>query len=276
MNIYAEATDGAGLTAYTDTPQSITVTGALFDRFTTASGLGFSLEQRKYRFFGTLLLVARSSDGAMANFGFIDGELDTAGILAFCGAGDGLIVNYHSQSAAANVAYQLTVGSMPRIVIGGVLVTASNGKPALDFDGLGDFMYLLSTASFVSGFFSYQNDATGTSALQEIIGGTTVAQVIAAGSVVTGFGASDAAGGGAVSTVKDTSRHYASVFTGSNDGVYVDGGTGTLAATGTITNITLIGNRQGLPFYMNGKIQDIIGYPDDQWANRAAIESYLS
>lgn len=275
MSIYAEATDGAGASAYTDTPQVITVTGALFDAFPTAT-LGFSMKQRAYRFFGPLFRIRRSSDNTMAVFGFVDGELDTASILAFCGSGDGLAVQWWGQSADRNIAYQSTANSQPKIVSAGVMVTASDGNPALDFDGSNDFMTLLNAASFVTGFFSFQNDATGTNLLQEIIGGTGIAQVYSGGSVVTGAGASDSIGGGVPSSVKDTSRHVMSVMTASNDGVYIDGSNITLGTLATITDLTLIGNRVGQSFWMNGKVQDIIGFPDDQFANRTTIEAYLT
>jgi len=274
VSIYAEAVDGTGATAYTDTPQAITVSGALLNRFPTAT-MGFSLEQRCYRFVSSLLTIRRSSDNATSNFSFVNGSLDTASILTFCGAGDGFVVTWYGQSSSHNIAYQQTAASQPKIVSSGAMVTASNGKPAMDFDGINDFMNILNTASFVTGFFSYQNDAIGTNLVQEIISGTTIAQVYSGGSAVTGAGLNDGSVGLA-STVKDTSRHYMSIMTASNDGVYVDGTNITLGALGTVGNLTLIGNRSATTFYMDGKIQDIIGYPDDQFANRASIETYLT
>jgi hypothetical protein len=275
MSIYAEATDGAGLTAYTDSPQAITVTGALFDRFTAAT-MGFSLEQRGYRFFGPVVKIRRSSDNATANFGFLNGSLDTVSILAFCGVGNGFVVQWFGQSAERNVAYQQTAASQPKIVSAGAMVTASNGKPAIDFDGVNDFMNILNTSSFVTGFFSYQNDAIATNLVQEIVacGATFTSQVYAAGTAVTGAGVT--VGATIISsTVKDTNRHYMSIMTASNDGVYIDGTDITLGVLDTFTALVQIGSRGGA-FFMDGKIQDIIGYPDDQFANRAAIEAYLT
>ena len=276
VSIYAEAVDGTGATAYTDTPQAITVSGALLNRFPTAT-MGFSLEQRCYRFFSSLLIIRRSSDNATSNFGFVNGSLDTASILTFCGAGDGFVVTWYGQSSNRNIAYQQTAASQPKIVSSGAMVTASNGKPAMDFDGVNDFMNILNTGSFVTGFFSYQNDAIATRLVQEIVacGTTFTAQVYAAGTATTGAGGGSGATAIA-STVKDTNRHYMSIMTASNDGIYIDGTDITLGVLGTFTALVLIGNRGGQNFFMDGKIQDIIGYPDDQFANRAAIETYLT
>ena len=61
-------------------------------------------------------------------------DLDTASLLAFCGAGDGSVTEWYRQSTAdATNLTQTNATLQPRIVIAGVLQT-SNGLPAIKHD----------------------------------------------------------------------------------------------------------------------------------------------
>jgi hypothetical protein len=74
--------------------------------------------------------VRRSISPAEQDFGFVGDELDTAGILAFCGAGDGFVTRIYDQSSAPVDAWNTNAVQQPYIVQSGVLVT-ENGKPAI-------------------------------------------------------------------------------------------------------------------------------------------------
>ncbi len=79
------------------------------------------------------ITVRRSSDSATQDIGFnaTTGELDTAALLSFVGAGDGYVTRWYDQIAGLNL-IQPVATQQPRIVIGGALVTL-NGKPTIDF-----------------------------------------------------------------------------------------------------------------------------------------------
>jgi hypothetical protein len=77
--------------------------------------------------------VRRDSDDEEQNFGFdSNGDLDTAGIAAFCGSANGYVSRWWDQSTAGNHADQATDTNQPQIYNGSAVIT-ENGKPALDF-----------------------------------------------------------------------------------------------------------------------------------------------
>lgn len=88
--------------------------------------------------------VYRQGDGATLDVGFVATgpggqlELDTVSMLNFVnefGADNGLVQWIYDQSGFGNNASQLTDADMGVIVNGGVLVTDSNGNPAISFNG---------------------------------------------------------------------------------------------------------------------------------------------
>lgn len=88
--------------------------------------------------------VRRDSDNAEQDFNateVIDGTLET-----FVGVGNGYVTTWYDQSGNGNDATQAIAASQPMIVDAGVLVE-ENGKPAVSFDGVDDFMYSLSSIS---------------------------------------------------------------------------------------------------------------------------------
>ena len=87
---------------------------------------------------GACIRVRRSSDNAEQDIGFVGVDLDTAALLSFVGAGDGLVTTWYSQSGFFNLT-QTSSASQPAIVLGGTLQTL-NGKPCLKFDGSNDFL----------------------------------------------------------------------------------------------------------------------------------------
>ena len=103
--------------------------------------------------------VRRKSDNTEMDFGFINNELDTAGILAFTGntINDfGFVVTWYNQSAPiADDAIQVSMTGQPLIVDHGVINLATNGKPALSFDGVNQFFNFANlpiTQSFCESF----------------------------------------------------------------------------------------------------------------------------
>jgi hypothetical protein len=81
-----------------------------------------------------VVTVRRSSDDAEDSF--TAGEVADGTLAAFCGAGDGFVKTWHSQTGS-NDATQTTAGYQPKIVSSGVVIL-EEGKPAIQFDGIDD------------------------------------------------------------------------------------------------------------------------------------------
>lgn len=94
---------------------------------------GFAVRRLRWDYLGFALRVRRSSDNAELNIGFnANGDLDTATLLAFCGAASGFVTTWYDQSLFARHATQTNPASQPRIVNAGVLGVL-NGRPGLGF-----------------------------------------------------------------------------------------------------------------------------------------------
>jgi len=89
--------------------------------------------------------VRRSSDDAEDSF--TAAEVSDGTLAAFCGAGDGFVTTWHSQTGSNN-ATQSTAASQPKIVSSGVVIL-DDGHPVLQFDGSDD--YLVATGYKPSG-----------------------------------------------------------------------------------------------------------------------------
>jgi len=98
---------------------------------------------------GNCLRVRRSVDNVEQDFGFVNGLLNTSGILSFCGAGSGYVTKIYNQLGNLNDLANSSASAQPRIVSSGSLVTI-NGNPGIYFDS-GHF---LSTSSPVFQPFS--------------------------------------------------------------------------------------------------------------------------
>jgi hypothetical protein len=109
----------------------------LLDLYPSSAGQ-YYLHKVSTSYTGACIRVRRSSDNAEQDIGFVGVDLDTAALLAFVGAGDGLVTTWYSQSGFFNLT-QTSSASQPAIVLGGTLQTL-NGKPCLKPDGVDDFM----------------------------------------------------------------------------------------------------------------------------------------
>ena len=92
----------------------------------------YSLRKLDYTYTGAAIRVRRSSDNAEQNIGFVNNNLDTASLLAFCGAGSGFVTTWYDQSGNARNAVQETTTNQPTIVALGVLQVV-NDKASIKF-----------------------------------------------------------------------------------------------------------------------------------------------
>jgi hypothetical protein len=134
------------------------------------------LRKLRNAYTGNAIRVRRSSDNAEADIGFTTiGDLDTAALLTFVGSGSGFVTTWYDQSGNNRNATQTTASNQPRIVNSGVL-EAVNGKPAISFDGLTQFINLPTSGaptqnSSLIGVFQTTNSVFGAAGFINIANG---------------------------------------------------------------------------------------------------------
>ena len=104
--------------------------------FYPGAAAAYSLRLLNNTYTGAAIRVRRSSDSTETNIGFVNGQLDTASLLTFCGVGSGFVTTWFDQSGNANNAVQSTTTSQPTIVLSGVIYL-QNTKPTMFFNGIG-------------------------------------------------------------------------------------------------------------------------------------------
>ena len=120
MTCVVTATNAYGFSSATS--NSLTVVSLLLDLY-TSSAVAYSLRQLRTAYTGAAIRVRRSSDNAEQDINFVSGNLDTASLLTFCGAGNGFITTWYDQSGNANNANQPTLlASQAQIVSSGSLI----------------------------------------------------------------------------------------------------------------------------------------------------------
>jgi hypothetical protein len=124
----------------------------LLDLYPNAA-TAYSLRKLRTAYTGSAVRVRRSSDNTEQDIGFVAGQLDTASLLAFCGAGNGFVTSWYDQSGDARDAAQTTQANQPQIVSSGSLIL-ENGKVSISYDGTNDTLissnYNFGTTSYSS------------------------------------------------------------------------------------------------------------------------------
>ena len=96
----------------------------------------FSMRKLSSIYTGSAINVIRSSDNSTQDIGFTtNGDLDTATLKIFVGAGNGFVTKWYDQSGNGNNLTQATSAYQPRIVNAGA-IDRENGKPFIRFFGI--------------------------------------------------------------------------------------------------------------------------------------------
>lgn len=106
--------------------------GALLSAIGIASVVALSIRLISDSYVGPCMNVRRSLDNATQDIGFVNGNLDTAALLAFVGGGSGYVTTWYDQSGNGNHATQPTTSQQATIVSAGTLQT-QNSKANLNF-----------------------------------------------------------------------------------------------------------------------------------------------
>ena len=99
----------------------------------------YSLALLNSDYSGNCVTVRRASDNATQDIGFDGQDLDIAALESFCSGTDGFVSVWFDQSGNGKNATQTTASSQPKIVSSGSVIL-ENGKPAISFDGVNDFL----------------------------------------------------------------------------------------------------------------------------------------
>ena len=280
-NLTILKTFNASLLATGTTTADLTVqaAGLLLDLYPNAAA-AYSLRKLRTAYSGSAVRVRRSSDNTEQDIGFVADELDTASLLAFCGAGNGFVQTWYDQSGNARDAAQTTQTKQPRIVSSGV-IESTGFKNSINFNNITSALIKLFTTSF-----SLQQPYTIFSIVKGV--NTGGQRFISDGLLLNSgqfalqneFELGIYAGGGvyfnSVKSLKNIFLGYA-LFNTSNSIVSIDNLTGTTGNTGTanMNGICIGANGRG-DSSINGYLSEYIIYNTNQNSNRTNISNNIN
>ena len=222
----------------------------------------------------TVVRVRRSSDNTEADFKA--SEVSSGTLVAWVGAGNnGFVETWYDQSGNGNDAVQLTAGSQPKIVDAGVLVSGG-----IDFDGVDDFFDITSGYTATNGAVFIVENLANTDPIQTFMGG----------------GTGNAAGSGYLPLMQSGSTSTGTYIGATVTNDYLNGSVQSLSTRGdyftaicnntsqlfsaigvtTSLSYTKLGKGGTSNWELDGTLAEVILYPSDQSANRAAIETNIN
>ena len=245
----------------------------------------YSLRLLDTAYTGDVIRVRRASDSAEQDIGFdVDGDLDTSALATFCAGTNGFVTTWYDQSGGGNDATQTTTANQPKIYDSVTGVDLDNAKPSISYDTT-DILQASIAISHVplSVFIVQSGPATqaditfdlGTTSsgleytrLQSNAGAGQVQQIVVR-SVANGIASTSVSDDFDQGLVTIISRAVDDRSIGVNGGTFVN-----LSTSVTTVNSTFL-KLGGQPTEQI-KQQEIILYPSDQSANRAAIEANIN
>jgi len=259
----------------------------LLDLYPNAAA-AYSTRKLRTSYIGNAIKVRRSTDNAEQDIGFVDGNLDTASLLAFCGVGSGFVTTWYDQSGNSNNAIQIIAINQPKIYDSSIGLTTLGGFPSLDFDGRDDYLNLSNFSTFnnvtvlsVLGDLSFPPSNPrfydlydGTNHIQFLVDGSTTYKVKydlwQAGLNATSFGSITtthqlnfmlATNGANTLSINNTT-----ISASPSTNVGSAGGVGKIGARADLNGVT----------FMNGKFQEIVIYQSDQTINKLGIQNNIN
>ena len=226
--------------------------------------MAYSVRKLRSAYGGSALRVRRSSDNAEQDIGFIGGDLDTSALTTFCSGTNGFVTTWYDQSISGVNPVQATTTKQPQIVSSGSLIT-ENGKPAIQFDGVDDFMKTPSSTTTLQMYSVHQYNPSNTIPLGFDTGPidysfglvTDLIYMIADVAVIYGNAPS-------IPAYLNQSIWFGDYTTfnvlRNNASIGFTILAGTAPAPPAVSRI-LVGNRKLEDFAFNGKIQEQICYP---------------
>ena len=269
----------------------------LLDSYSSAAA-AYSLRKLRTAYTGNAMRVRRSSDNGEQNIGFdANGNLDTASLLSFVGAGNGFVTTWYNQSGNTNLdAVQTSAVNQPYIVQSGVLCTL-NGKAIIRNPNANVIRCLITPISsaqtrpisIIASGKIYSLPLNGYGNVGFYLGGTVNAgagSTYAFSVTPSSFGTQIRYGSTTVNTINTYNTyssfihqgHFApSVLTSRINGIDATTTITDSAPFATNSNFTLIGaNAVTTDFIPNIGMYEYIFYFTDKTSDRAGIESNIN
>jgi hypothetical protein len=245
--------------------------------------MAWSLRKLRTAYSGYCIRVRRSSDNAEQDIGFVNNFLDTATLLSFVGAGDGLVTTWYGQDAVGINFTQATAGRQPRIVSSGVLVT-DGGKAAVNFyvsnvianSNLNTA--IIPIGSRVTANSSFYGVSKYTSATERRLFisdfGNTFFSLFPDTAQDTSLSSSPALSQAYINGALATIGQRVQLRTAISNSRFLVAVNNYALLNGTANRVEL--GREGAPIGALDFYQELVIYPTDQSANRTAIESNIN
>lgn len=252
----------------------------------------YSLRRLLSLYTGPLIQVRRSSDDTTLDIGFdLDGDLDTAALLTFAGAGNAFVTRWYDQSGGGSHLEQGTLAAQPSIVTAGV-INLLDGLPAVTFDGTDDYLTVASVGLYAAGAATMATVFSGASAANSVVvgesnnaGGGNLYRLMRSSTAAWNVQATSSTGSlwassAAADTTFDAAQHQAFYAdSGSQINTWRDGAPKhvALAATRsgvmTLTNLSLGAHLNGgTPAnFLSGKVQEVVLWNSNQSVDRTGI-----
>jgi len=175
-----------------------------------------------------------------------------------------------------NPATQSTSTAQPKLITAGV-TEKENGKPAMVFDGVDD--YLINEALQATQATTFVSVAELVASMRLVTGtdGINRQLTYVSGNIIALYAGSFVNTGASVSADFGNQTVITSVFNGASSAIYRDGAsyaTGD-AGAGDLDGI-IIGANYTFTSFNNGRVQEIIVYDSDQTANRTILETNIN
>jgi hypothetical protein len=213
--------------------------------------------------------VRRDSDDEEQNFGFdSNGDLDTAGIAAFCGSANGYVSRWWDQSTNGNHADQATDTSQPQIYNGSAVIT-ENAKPCIDYDTTGGDGFVMATSIEVVTSIHVLKGETGTDFEQYVLGASTGLDWYSHNGEFVKSGSS--AGQNTTLHLDGASENPYVARPTTQSLAFFNWNTGTSGTTSQISQ-----DRTSTSRSWKGTYQELILYTTDESSNRTGIESNVN
>ena len=237
----------------------------------------YSLRELSSAWTGQDVIRVRES-GSNTEQDFTAAEITNGTLATFCGTNDGFVVTWYDQSGQGNDATQSTAASQPKIYDGTTGLITENGKVAIDFDTVDDY---LQTSTFST---AYTQPITRILVAKQrvdgyLIDGSSLNRGVVGTEPVRSFRRIFAGTIAfyATSTTNTQELLYA-IFDSPNSQLFVDGvGQGLVnVGSGGLDQVTINTIWSTDIAFAGGVIQEIVIYPNDQAANQSGIESDIN
>jgi hypothetical protein len=251
----------------------------LLDEYPNAVA-AYSLRKLKADYTGAAIEVRKTVGGVTTNqdIGFdSNGELDTASLLSFVGAGnDGFVVTWYDQSGEGNDVTQVAADSQPIIVSSGILESL-NGKPSVNFIDTGDKLNTNSTITVNSSFTVFNSNAY--SNINYVYGSDSpiASGLISGGTAANGVTVFSSPNISSYNDSETAAQKLAVLI--QNENTNIDVNNAGLISTSNIGEVYVesIGNRAPTrSFSVRGNIQECVFFSDDKLSTKEDIETNIN